>query len=58
MVVHAILQAEHIIPTDIVHVQAEVIILIQRNQVALLHHVHAQLVKVHPMVVTVLGMDM
>ena len=56
MVVHVTLLVEHIISVDIVRVQVEVVVLIQRKQDALvLQHVHAQQVKVHQMVVIVLA---
>ena len=55
MVAYVIQVAEHITLTDIVRVQAEVVVLIQKNMVVLLHHhVHVQLGKVHLMVVIVL----
>ena len=54
MVVHVTLVVEDIISTDIVRVQAGVVVLILQQQVVVQHYVHVQPVKVHPITVTAL----
>ena len=51
MVVHTLTQA------ILVHVQAEVVVLIRRKQVALVRHVHVMLAKAHPTIAIVMVAD-